>query len=159
MCTLLKINPNIKSIKEIVWIIMTESEKNHEKIRELFSMGYSTPLPEHKLTYQLISNMYNSEEASIVASSFDKIREYLTVEQISEKSGVKDKERLKKLLDHMVHIGTLMKGRDSTYYMMSYLPGIFESYFTAVRDDPERLKEAGKAHRGLRKFILRPDKE
>ncbi len=135
---------------------MAEAEENHEKIRVLFSMA-GTPLPKHELTNKLIGSIYNEEEARIVSKSFSKIREYLTVDQISEKSGVKDKERLKKLLDRMVYIGSLMKGKESTYYIMSYLPGIFETYFTSVRDSPERLREAGKAHRGLRKISFRPD--
>ncbi|HEA70567.1 hypothetical protein LCGC14_0515370 [marine sediment metagenome] len=129
-----------------------ELEESHERIRQLFSAGRSTPLPKHELTEKLINSMYNEEEASVVSSSFKEIKEYLNVDQISERSGVEDKEKLKKILDHMVFKGTLMRGRDSTYYMFSYLPGIFEAYFTAVRDTPERLKEAGKAHRGLRKI-------
>ena len=141
---------------------MTEVAENHEKIRVLFSMA-GTPLPKHELTETLISSIYNDEEASIVSTSFSKIREYLTVDQISEKSGVKDKDRLKKMLDHMVYIGSLMQ-KDSTYYIMSYLPGIFETYFTAVRDTREiggsrRLELAGKAHRGLRKINFRPGKQ
>ncbi|MHA2128273.1 MAG: 4Fe-4S binding protein, partial [Candidatus Kariarchaeaceae archaeon] len=97
------------------------------------------------------------EEASIVSSSFKEIREYLNIDQISERSGVKDKVKLREIIDHMIYKGTLMRGRNSTYYMFSYLPGIFEAYFTAMRDTPERLKEAGKAHRGLRKVNFRPD--
>ena len=131
---------------------MTQVEENKESIRKLLSAGRSMPLPKHELTDVLIRNLYPEEEASVVSSSFKEIKEYLTVDQISEKSGVENREKLKKMLDHMVYKGTLLKGRDSTYYMFSYLPGIFEAYFTAVRDTPERLKEAGKAHRGLRKI-------
>jgi Pyruvate/2-oxoacid:ferredoxin oxidoreductase delta subunit len=138
---------------------MTETEENFEKIRLLLSKGNSTPLPKHELTNKLLRNLYRDEEASIISTSFDKIRENFTVDQISEKSGVSEKEELKKLLDHMVYKGTLLRGADSTYYMMSYLPGIFEAYFIALRDTPERLKEAGKAHRGLRKFIFMPKLE
>ncbi|MBY8986666.1 MAG: hypothetical protein KGD65_16455, partial [Candidatus Lokiarchaeota archaeon] len=108
---------------------MTEVEESYEHIRKLFSSGYSTPLPKHELTYKLIQNMYHDEEALMILSSFKEIREYLTVGQISEKSGIEDKEKLKKMLDHMVYKGTLMRGRNSTYYMFSYLPGIFEAYF------------------------------
>ena len=136
---------------------MTQVEESYEHIRKLFSSGLSTRLPKHELTYKLIQNMYHEEEASVILSSFKEIREYLTVDQISEKSGVKNKEELKKMLDHMVFKGSLMRGRDSTYYMFSYLPGIFEAYFTAIRDTPERLKEAGKAHRGLRKISFGAD--
>jgi hypothetical protein len=89
---------------------MAETEENYEKIRVLFNMA-GTPLPKHELTNKLISNIYHNEEEAAIAASFSKIREYLTVDQISEKSGVKDKERLKKLLDRMVHIGSLMTGR------------------------------------------------
>lgn len=135
---------------------MTEVEESYEHIRKLFSAGFSTPLPKHELTYKLIRNMYHDEEALMIFSSFKEIREYLTVDQISERSGIKDKEKLKEMLDHMVYKGSLMKRRDSTYYMFSYLPGIFEAYFTAVRDTPERLKEAGKAHRELRKINFNP---
>jgi Pyruvate/2-oxoacid:ferredoxin oxidoreductase delta subunit len=130
---------------------MTEVEENYEKIRKFFSSGRATPLPKHELTDKLLHNMYHEEEASLIASSFDEIQEFLTVDQIGEKSGIKDTEKLKEMLDHMVYKGTLMRRKD-TYYMFSYLPGIFEAYFTALRDDPERLKEAGKAHRALRKI-------
>jgi Pyruvate/2-oxoacid:ferredoxin oxidoreductase delta subunit len=136
---------------------MTEVEESYENIRKLLSAGNSRPLPKHELTDKLIQNMYHEEEALVISSSFKEIREYLTVDQISEKSGVEDKKKLRKMLDHMVYKGTLMRGRDSTYYMFSYLPGIFEAYFTAVRDTPERLKEAGKAHRGLRKISFGVD--
>ncbi|MFX0030306.1 MAG: 4Fe-4S binding protein [Candidatus Hermodarchaeota archaeon] len=135
---------------------MTEVKESYEHIRKLFSTGFATPLPKHELTFKLIQNMYPEEEAEIILSSFKDIREYLTVDQISEKSGIKDKEKLKGTLDHMVYKGTLMRGKESTYYMMSYLPGMFEAYFTAVRDTPERLKEAGRAHRGLRKMNFNP---
>jgi len=123
----------------------------------LLSAGESTPLPKHEFTDKLTRSLYTEEEASIVSSSFKEIKEYLNINEISERSGVEDKEKLKKMLDHMVYKGTLLRGRESTYYMFSYLPGIFEAYFTALRDTPERLKEAGKAHRGLRKINFRPD--
>jgi len=135
---------------------MTQVEESYEHIRKLLSAGFSTPLPKHELTDKLMRNLYYEEEASVIASSFKDIREYLNVDQISENSGVKDKEKLKKMLDRMLYKGTLLRGRESTYYMMSYLPGIFEAYFTALRDSPERLKEAGKAHRGLRKINFNP---
>ena len=136
---------------------MTEVEESYEKIRQFFSAGRSTPLPKHELTYKLIRNLYHDEEAALVASSFKEINEYLNVDQISERSGVKDKVKLKEMLENMVYKGTLMKEKKSTYYIFSYLPGIFEAYFTALRDTPERLKEAGKAHRGLRKINFLPD--
>jgi Pyruvate/2-oxoacid:ferredoxin oxidoreductase delta subunit len=136
---------------------MTQVEESYDKVRVLLSAGYSTPLPKHELTDKLLRNLYHEEEASIISSCFKDIREYLNIDQISEKSGVKEKEKLRKMLDHMVYKGTLLRGRDSTYYMMPYLPGIFEAYFIALRDTPERLKEAGKAHRGLRKISFRPD--
>jgi hypothetical protein len=129
---------------------MTETEENREKIRVLFNTGVNTKLPKHELTNKLISSLYSEEEASIISKSFNEIREYLTIDQISERSGVNDKEKLQSMLDHMVYIETLMKKEDGTYYMIAYLPGIFETYFTAGRDTPEKLKEAGKAHRGLR---------
>ncbi len=136
---------------------MTQIVESYENIRVLLSAGYSTPLPKHELTDKLIQNLYHEEEASIISSSFKEIREYLNIDQISEKSGVIDKEKLRKMLDHMVYKGTLLRGRNSTYYMVPYLPGIFEAYFIALRDTPERLKGAGKAHRGLRKINFRAD--
>jgi len=129
---------------------MTEVEENYEKIRVLFNTGVNTKLPKHELTDKLISSLYSEEEALIVSKSFNNVREYLTIDQISERSGVTDKEKLQTILDHMVYIETLMKKEDGTYFMIPYLPGIFETYFTASRDTPEKLKEAGKAHRGLR---------
>ena len=70
---------------------MAEVEESYEHIRKLFSAGFSTPLPKHELTYKLIRNMYHDEEALMIFSSFKEIREYLTVDQISERSGIKDK--------------------------------------------------------------------
>ncbi|MHA2186606.1 MAG: hypothetical protein ACXAAI_16575, partial [Promethearchaeota archaeon] len=95
---------------------MTEVEESYEHIRKLFSSGFGRPLPKHELTDKLIRNMYHEEEASIIYSSFKEIREYLNVDQISEKTGIEDKEKLKEILDHMVYKGTLMRGRESTYY-------------------------------------------
>jgi Pyruvate/2-oxoacid:ferredoxin oxidoreductase delta subunit len=135
---------------------MTEVEENYEKIRKLLSAERGTRLPKHELTDKLLHNLYHEEEASLIASSFDEIREYHTVGQISEKSGIKDIKKLKEMLVHMVYKGTLMRRKD-TYYMFTYLPGIFEAYFTALRDTPERLKEAGKAHRELRKISFGAD--
>jgi len=147
----------MKLIKNLEESEMTQVEESYENVRVLLSAGNSTPLPKHELTDKLIRNLYHEEEASIISSSFKEIKEYLNIDQISEKSGVQDKEKLRKMLDHMVYKGTLLRGRDSTYYMFSYLPGIFEAYFTAIRDTPERLKEAGKAHRELRKISFNPD--
>jgi hypothetical protein len=96
-------------------------EEIYEDIRVLFSAGNSQPLPKHKLTDKLIQSLYSEEEASIVSSSFKEIREYLNIDQISERSGVKDKVKLREILDHMIYKGTLMRGRNSTYYMFSYL--------------------------------------
>lgn len=135
---------------------MTEVEENYEKIRKFFSSGSGTPLPKHEQTDKLLHNMYHEEEAELIAKTFDDINEFLTLDQISEKSGIQDKNKLKQMLDHMVYKGNLMR-RKNTYYMFSYLPGIFEAYFTALRDDPERLKEAGKAHRALRKISFGTD--
>jgi Pyruvate/2-oxoacid:ferredoxin oxidoreductase delta subunit len=136
---------------------MTKVEESYEHIRKLFSSGFAQPLPKHELTYELIRSMYHEEEALMILSSFKKIKESLTVDQISERSGIKDKEKLKKMLDQMEYKGNLMKTENSTYYMFSYLPGMFEKYFTAVRDTPERLKKAGEAHRALRKINFLPD--
>jgi Pyruvate/2-oxoacid:ferredoxin oxidoreductase delta subunit len=135
---------------------MAEVEKSYEYVRKLFSSGDGMPLPKHELTTKLIQNLYHEEEASIIYRSFKEIKEYLSVDQISKRSGLENKEKLKELLDHMVYKGTLLPGKNSTYYMFSYLPGIFEAYFTAVRDDPERLREAGIAHRELRKIGFNP---
>ncbi|MHA1915850.1 MAG: ATP-binding protein [Promethearchaeota archaeon] len=135
---------------------MTEVKESYEHIRKLFNSGNGRPLPKHELTNKLIKTMYHEEEASLIYRSFKEIKEYLTVDQISERSGIEDKEKLKEILEHMVYKGTLLQGKDSTYYMFSYLPGIFEAYFTRVRDDPERLREAGIAHRELRKISFNP---
>ncbi len=66
---------------------MTQVEDNYENVRKLLIAGRSTPLPKHELTEKLIRNLYHEEEASVISSSFKEIREYLTVDQISEKSG------------------------------------------------------------------------
>lgn len=131
---------------------MIELEEKYENIRLLLSAGDTTPLPKVELTDRLIRNLYTEEEASIISSSFKDIRKNLTVDQVSEKSGIKNKDKLREILEGMYNKGTLFKGEESTYYMMGYLPGVFEAYFIALRDTPERLKEAGKAHRELRKI-------
>lgn len=138
---------------------MTEADVIYDKVRLLLSAGDSVPLPKHELTDKLLRNLYSEEEASIISSSFDDIGEDQNIDQISEKSRIKDKNTLTKMLDQMVYKGTLFSKKESTYYMMPYLPGVFEAYFIGLRDTNERLKEVGKAHRGLRKknFDLEDD--
>lgn len=131
---------------------MTEIDVLYDNLRLLLSAGDSLPLPKHELTEKLLRNLYSEEEASIISASFDDIREEQNTDQISEKYCIKDKNILKQMLDQMVYKGTLFSKKESTYYMMPYLPGVFEAYFMALRDIHERLKEVGKAHRGLRKI-------
>ena len=76
---------------------MTQVEESYEHIRKLFSSGFATRLPKHELTYNLIKNMYHDEEALMIFSSFKEINEFLTVDQINEKSGIKDKKKLKEM--------------------------------------------------------------
>jgi formate hydrogenlyase subunit 6/NADH:ubiquinone oxidoreductase subunit I len=117
----------------------------YEKLRRLLSSGGSAlGLPKHDITTTLLSNMFLEEEARILVSSFEKSGQPVNIRKISELSGV-PRDQLSKILEDMHYKGKILK-LGPLYTVLPYLPGLFEVYFTHNRDDPERMKEAAKAH-------------
>ena len=123
----------------------------YEKLRLLLSKGENViGLPKHEISIKLLKNMFTEQEAEILTSSFKKVSAPMNIKKISRLSNIPIEE-LAEILEDMYYKGKLIK-LGTLYVLLPYLPGGFEVYFTTNRDDPERMKNAAKAHKELRKL-------
>ena len=138
-------------------IEMITTNAAYEKLRKLLSPevpGF-IPLPKHELTEKLLKNMYSEEEAIFLATCLDKTWEKLTFTQASELTG-KPVEEIRTLWTDMLQKGKVPYDGEEHIFISAYLPGVFESYFSFVKDDPEKMKKAGEAHSSLQKMAFAP---
>jgi len=126
---------------------MTESEQNYEKIRKILSPKLTAELPKNELTDKLLRAIFTEEEANVIAKGIKRGLKPTSLRKIKKRSGVSKKDG-KEMLIEMEKKGKILK-IGPFWVMPSYVPGLFEMYFTASRDDPESLKKAGEAHYAL----------
>jgi len=126
---------------------MIELEPTYEKLRYILSGSIGAKLPKNELTDKLLRALFTDEEAGIIAKGFKRCVKLTTLRKIRKRSGV-TKKHLKKIFKDMAYKGTILK-LGFFRIMAPYVPGMFEMYFTARRDAPERLKRAGEAHFAL----------
>ena len=126
---------------------MIELEPTYEKLRYILSGSVGAKLPRNELTDKLLRALFTDEEAEIVAKGFKGGVKLTTLRKIRKRSGV-SKKQLKQIFKQMQYKGTILKF-GFFFMLLPYVPGTFECYFTARRDDPERLKRAGEAHYAL----------
>lgn len=128
----------------------------YERLRLLLSpQGFAT-LPKHELTDKLLTNLYAEAEAELVTTCFSKFREKASFEKIRELTGLPETE-VSDMLQHMLETGKIRRERGTDYYMLAYLPGVFEDYFTVNTDSPEKMKKVAEAHRALQKVAFSPE--
>jgi hypothetical protein len=137
---------------------MTETAETYEKLRVLLSPQGFVPLPKHEQTDKLLTNLYSEEEAELVTTCFKEFRGKVTFEEIKALTGIPEKELGDMLMD-MLRKGKMRVEGETDYYMLAYLPGVFEDYFTLNRDDPQKMKLVAEAHRALQKIGFSPDIE
>jgi hypothetical protein len=135
---------------------MTKMAETYEQLRILLSPKGFAQLPKHDLTDKLLTNLYSEEEAKLIAACFKGFRETASFETIKEKTGIPE-DKLADMLLQMLIRGKIRREGDSDYYMLAYLPGVFEDYFTINRDDRQRMKKVAEAHRALQKMGFNPD--
>jgi 2-oxoacid:acceptor oxidoreductase delta subunit (pyruvate/2-ketoisovalerate family) len=99
------------------------------------------------LTDKLLHAIFTEEEANIIAKGIKRTFWPTTIRRIRKRSRV-SKDQLKKIIKDMKYTGKIIKFGPFCI-MLAYLPGMFEMYFTANRDDPESLTKAGEAHYAL----------
>ena len=128
----------------------------YERLRLLLSPEGFATLPRHELTDKLLTNLYSEAEAELVTTCFEKFREKTSFEKICELTGQPEAE-VSDMLQHMLETGKIRREGDTDYYMLAYLPGVFEDYFTVNRDDSEKMKKVAEAHRALQKVGFSPD--
>lgn len=133
---------------------MTSTE-TYEKLRLLLSPEGFATLPKHKLTDKLLTNLYSEAEAALVTTCFEKFREITSFEKICELTGLPE-TKASDMLQHMLETGKIRREGSTDYYMLAYLPGVFEDYFTVNTDDPEKMKMVAEAHRALQKISFSP---
>ncbi|OGP49146.1 MAG: hypothetical protein A2Y79_11115 [Deltaproteobacteria bacterium RBG_13_43_22] len=139
---------------------MANTEETYEKLRQLLSPNVPgfAPLPKHPLTDKLLRNMYSEKEAEFITSCLNKTWEKVPLKKAAELAGRSLEEA------GVLWIDMLMKGKlpydgQENVFISAYLPGVFESYFTIEKDDPERMKQAAEAHRSLLKMAFMPGLE
>jgi len=137
---------------------MTEIEDVYEKLRILLSPKGFAQLPKHELTVKLLTNLYSEEEAKLVVTCFKEFRGKVSFEEIKELTEIPEKE-LGDMLLEMNRLGKVRREGETDYYMLAYLPGVFEDYFTLNRDDPRKMKLVAEAHRALQKTGFNPNIE
>lgn len=128
----------------------------YDQVIEILSPKVSHTLPNHELTYEIVKNIFPYEEARILVQGIKRPMRPVTVRKIKRR--IKEsKNELKKKLKDMVYKGKLIK-IGPWIIALGYMPGLFEIYFTANRDDPERIKKAAVAHYQLLQAGLLGDK-
>jgi len=134
---------------------MTDANETYEQLRVLLSPEGFQRLPKHEQTDKLLTNLYSETEADLVAKCFKKFREKVSFETILGLAGMPE-DRLADMLQDMVRKGKIRREGDSDYYMLAYLPGVFEDYFTINTDGPDKMKRVAEAHRALQKMAFSP---
>ena len=137
---------------------MTETTETYEKLRLLLSPQGFIPLPKHEQTEKLLTNLYSDEEAELVTTCFKEFRGKVSFEEIKALTGIPEK-KLGDMMTGMLRKGKIRVEGETDYYMLAYLPGVFEDYFTLNRDDPQKMKLVAEAHRALQKIGFSPDIE
>ena len=137
---------------------MTEIAETYEKLRVFLSPQGFAQLPKHEQTDKLLTNLYSEEEAKLITTCFKEFREKKSFEEIKELTGIPEKE-LSNMLMEMRKTGKIRLEGETDYYMLAYLPGVFEDYFTINIDDPQKMKLVAEAHRALQKMGFSPDVE
>ncbi len=137
---------------------MTETAETYDKLRVLLSPKGFAPLPKHELTDKLLTNLYSEEEARLITTCFKEFRQKKSFEEIMKLTGISEK-KLGDMLMEMREKGKIRREGDTDYYMLAYLPGVFEDYFTINTDDPRKMKLVAEAHRALQKMGFSPDVE
>ncbi len=127
----------------------------YNQLRELLSPDGFARLPQHEQTAKLLTNLYTEEETALVVSSFKKVNESVDFDSICELSE-RPEDQVADMLQQMVRTGKIRRKGESAYYMLAYLPGVFEDYFTVDTDDPEKMKRVAEAHRALQKMAFSP---
>jgi hypothetical protein len=138
--------------------MMSDMSEIYEKLRVLLSPKGFVQLPKHELTDKLLTNLYSEEEAKLIVTCFKGFRVKESFEEVKEQSGIPEKE-LSDMLTEMLQKGKMRSEGEFDFYMLAYLPGVFEDYFTVNRDDPEKMKIVAEAHRALQKIGFNPDIE
>ena len=102
--------------------------------------------------------MYSEEEAEFSTGCLNKTWEKVPLKKAAELAGRSIEEAGALWMD-MVMKGKLPYDGQENVFISAYLPGVFESYFTFEKDDPERMKLAAEAHRRLLKMAFTPGLE
>jgi len=124
---------------------MHESD-DYENLRQVMNKNTSIKLAKHKASSEMLRSIFSDEEVKLLRV-FQKTNDPLTVEKISELSGI-SKDKVNKIFGDMAYKGKVLKIGNS-YAIMPFVPGLFEFYFTHNRDDPEKMKRAALAYREL----------
>lgn len=124
---------------------MVSKEELIERVRLLLNPTIGAPLPDNELTHQVLTSIFTDQEIFIIAKGFRKSLRPTSIGKICKRTNIPKKE-LKPILNNMDEMGKLMKVGGPFYVIPSYLPGVFEMYFIACKDDPEKLKTAGDGH-------------
>ncbi|MBU4002700.1 MAG: 4Fe-4S binding protein [Proteobacteria bacterium] len=136
---------------------LDESSEIYEKLRTLLSPdapGF-VKLPQHPLTNLLLENLYSPKEAALMVAIFNHTWEEVTLAQASARSR-KTLEELQALLLDMAVKGKVQSGENGEVFISAYMPGIFEYYFVAAKDDPEKMSNVARAHYGLMGMAFNP---
>ena len=134
---------------------MTPMAETYERLRILLSPKGFAYLPEHELTDKLLTNLYSEAEATLIIACFKEFREKVSFEKIKDLTDIPEKEASEMLTD-MLELGKIRRDGEADYYMLAYLPGVFEDYFTINRDDAQKMKRVAEAHRALQKMGFSP---
>ncbi|MBT4087048.1 MAG: hypothetical protein HOE30_01010 [Deltaproteobacteria bacterium] len=137
---------------------MTTNEDVYDKLRILLSPNGFIYLPQHEETTKLLTNLYTEEEANLLVTCFPKFREVVSLDKMGELTGL-PKAQLSEMLSDMAYKGKITPEGKDEYFLLAYLPGVFEEYFTANRDDPEIMKKVAEPHHALHKMGFSPETE
>jgi Pyruvate/2-oxoacid:ferredoxin oxidoreductase delta subunit len=135
---------------------MTATNEMYEQIRVLLCPQGFAQLPKHELTDKLLVNLYSKDEAELVTACFQNIMEKVSFDKIRELTGLPEDKLADMLLQMMIR-GKIRREGDADYYMLGYLPGVFEDYFTFNTDDPAKMQKVAEAHRALQKMGFNPE--
>jgi len=125
-----------------------ERAELYEHLRVLLNAGAVLPLPKHEATYNLLTNMFDEEEAAITVAGLQKVNTPVSLDDILNASDL-SRDRLTDRLEAMVYKGLIRKPSPEKFMAVPYYLGIIPRYFIYNRVDPESMKMVSEATSGL----------
>jgi ferredoxin len=125
-----------------------EYNELYEKLRVLLNFGSVIPLPKHKITHNLLTNMFDEEEAKIIVLGIKKVYTPVNLSEISNSLKVNE-TNIRQKLDDMVDKGLIKNNPPEAYIALPYYPGILPNYYIFKKADLDSMRKVSEENSKL----------